>query len=189
MNHFKDAMMPLSESAPRQAIHDRHVHCAGFRREDGLWDIEGHIKDTKTYPFENSHRGTIEPGTPIHEMWMRLTIDNDLNIKAVEAHTDHSPFAICPDIVPNFQRLVGLRIGPGFRRKVAERLGGVHGCTHLVELLGPMATTVFQTMAGQRRSERASDAQRPPGFLDTCHAHASDSVVIKEMYPKFYTGT
>ena len=45
-------LMPLSESAARQAIHDRHVHCAGLRREDGLWDIEGHIRDTKTYSFE-----------------------------------------------------------------------------------------------------------------------------------------
>ena len=44
--------MPLSEPAARQAIHNRHVHCAGFQREDGLWDIEGHIKDTKAYSFE-----------------------------------------------------------------------------------------------------------------------------------------
>ena len=119
---------------------------------------------------------------------MRLTIDDELNIQAVEAHTDHSPYAICPDIVPNFQRLLGLRIGPGFRRKVTERLGGVHGCTHLVELLGPMATTVFQTMAGQHRTNQATDPQLPPRFLDTCYAHASDSEVVKAIYPRFYTG-
>ena len=181
--------MPLSAPAPRQAIHDRHVHCAGFHRDDGLWDIEGHLRDTKTYPFENRERGTIEAGTPIHEMWMRLTIDDELTIHAVETHTDHSPYAMCPQIVPNFQRLVGLQIGRGFRRKVAQRLGGVHGCTHLVELLGPMATTVFQTMAGHRRTASASQAERPPMFLNTCHAHASDSEVVKNIYPKFYTGT
>ena len=180
--------MPLSESAPRQAIHDRYVHCAGFRRDDGLWDIEGHLKDTKTYAFENRERGAIEAGTPIHEMWMRLTIDDELNIKAVETHTDHAPYSMCPDIVPNFQRLVGLQIGRGFRRQVSQRLGGVHGCTHLVELLGPMATTAFQTMAGQRRAASASAAGSAPLFLNTCHAHASDSAVIKQSYPTFYTG-
>ena len=181
--------MPLSESVDRQAIHDRHVHCAGFRREDGLWDIEGHIKDTKSYSFENRQRGIIEAGTPIHEMWMRLTIDDDLNILAVEAHTDHSPYDICADIVPNFQRLVGLQIGRGFRRKAAGRLGGVHGCTHLLELLGPMSTTVFQTMAGQRRAKHSSADEPPPRFLNTCHAHSSESTVVKEIYPRFYTGS
>ena len=38
--------MPLSAPVPRQTIHDRHVHCAGFHRDDGLWDIEGHLRDT-----------------------------------------------------------------------------------------------------------------------------------------------
>jgi hypothetical protein len=180
--------MPLSEPVPREHLHDRLVQCTGFKRSDGLWDIEGHITDTKTYSFENHQRGTIETGTPIHDMWMRLTIDKDMNIHAVEAHTDYSPYIICPEIVPNFQRLVGLRIGSGFRRKVAEQLGGVHGCTHLVELLGPMATTAFQTMSGQRREQSAVDPARPPRFLDTCHAHASDSSVTQEIYPKFYTG-
>jgi hypothetical protein len=182
-----ETLMPLSEPTSRQAIHDRHVHCAGFRREDGLWDIEGHLTDTKTYAFENRERGAIEAGTPIHEMWMRLTIDDELNIHAVETHTDHAPYSICPDILPNFQSLIGLQIGRGFRRGVAQRLGGVHGCTHLVELLGPMATTAFQTMAGQRHA--TADTERAPMFLNTCHAHASDSVVVKLNYPKFYTGT
>ena len=181
--------MPLSESAPRKALHDRHVHCAGFRREDGLWDIEGHLKDTKTYAFDNRYHGTIEAGTPIHEMWLRLTIDDEMHIQAVETHTDYSPYAICPQVVPNFQRLVGLQIGRGFKRKVTARLGGVHGCTHLVELLGPMATTAYQTMVGQHRTRDASEPDRPPRFLNSCYAHASDGVVVKEIYPKFYTGT
>lgn len=34
--------MPLPLAASRERIHDRHVHCAGYRRRDGLWDIEGH---------------------------------------------------------------------------------------------------------------------------------------------------
>jgi hypothetical protein len=180
--------MPLSPPAPRERIHDRRVHCTGYRREDGRWDIEGHLVDIKTYGFDNAHRGRIEPGVPIHEMWLRITVDEQMQIHAVEASTEHAPYRICPDITPNFQRLVGLRIGPGFRRRVAERLGGTQGCTHLVELLGPMATTAFQTMAGRRRSQQTEQPSRAPRFLDTCHAHASTSVVIKELYPQHYTG-
>ena len=39
-------------------------------------------------------------------------------------------------------------IGPdalGLSADVRERLGGTEGCTHIVELLGPVATTAFQT--------------------------------------------
>ena len=181
--------MPLSPPAARKRLHDRHVHCAGFRRDDGLWDIEGHLVDTKTYGFENIHRGTVEAGEPVHQMWLRLTVDDELLIHAVEAVTEHAPYRICPDVTPRYRRLEGLRIGPGFRRAVAERLGGVEGCTHLSELLGPMATTAFQTMAGQRRRRQAADPSLPPRWLDTCHGHARDGSVVKELYPQHYTGT
>ena len=180
--------MPLSQPAPRERIHDRHVHCAGFHREDGLWDIEGHLVDTKTYPFDNAFRGRIDPGVPIHRMRLRITIDDELLIHQVEAVTEHAPYSICPDITPNFQRLVGLRIGPGFRRELAKRVGGTEGCTHLTELLGPMATTAFQTMAGRRRRQQSADPGKRPRFLDTCHAHATTSVVVKKLYPRHYTG-
>ncbi|MBO6784243.1 MAG: DUF2889 domain-containing protein, partial [Alphaproteobacteria bacterium] len=45
--------MPLSPPAEREHIHTRTVECAGYRRTDGLWDIEGHLTDVKTYTFEN----------------------------------------------------------------------------------------------------------------------------------------
>ena len=37
--------------------------------------------------------------------------------------------------------LTGIRIGPGWRRQVQERVGGVRGCIHITELLWPLATT------------------------------------------------
>ncbi len=51
--------MPLTEPVPRNLIHERSIVCRGFCRDDGLWDIEGHLVDTKTYPFANRHRGEI----------------------------------------------------------------------------------------------------------------------------------
>ena len=60
--------MPLSNPAPREAFHHRSVDYRGYRREDGLWDIEAHLSDTKAYTFDSSFRGTIEPGEPIHDM-------------------------------------------------------------------------------------------------------------------------
>jgi hypothetical protein len=183
--------MPLSHpAAPRQHIHTRRVEARGYRREDGLWDIEGHLVDTKTYSFDSTERGEVQAGEAVHDMWLRLTVDDDLLIHAVEAVTDSSPYGVCPAVTPNFQRLVGVRIGPGFRREVKQRLGGTEGCTHLVELLGPLATTAYQTIMPLKMSEpRPEGAVRPrPRILDTCHALASDGEVVRIQWPEFYTG-
>jgi len=180
--------MPLPPAVPREPMHVRQVECRGYRRADGLWDIEGHLVDTKSYAFDNAWRGKVEPGTPVHEMWIRLTLDTDLRIHAVAASTDFSPYEICAGITPAFQKLVGLRIAPGFTAKTKELLGGDKGCTHLVELLGPMATTAFQTIFTAKGGGKWRDpgARGKPRFLDTCHALASSSDVVKRFWPEFY---
>jgi hypothetical protein len=191
--------MPLSDPAPREHLHTRRVECRGFRRSDGLWDIEGHLTDVKTYSFPSDEYGEVVAGAPVHEMWLRMTVDDGLTIHAIEAATDASPYRLCPDIAPNFQRLVGLRIGPGFTAKVRERVGGVEGCTHLVELTGPIATTAFQTifpvLHRERRERERREGKRAesgpakrPRLLGTCHAFAPDSEITKRNWPEFYTG-
>jgi hypothetical protein len=191
--------MPLSAPAPREHLHIRQIECQGFQRADGLWDIEAHMTDRKTYSFPSDERGEVTAGTPIHDMWVRVTLDDGFHIVAIEAVTDSSPYSICPAITPNFQRLVGLRVGPGFNARVRERLGGTEGCTHLVELMGPLATTAFQTIyAAKHRAERergkksespAGKPQKRPALLGTCHAFAPDSPVTKRHWPDFYTGS
>lgn len=186
--------MPLSPPDRRTDIHTRAVTCSGHERADGMWDIEGHLVDTKTYAFENQFRGTVEPGVPVHEMWLRLTIDDDFCIQAVEAVTDHGPFRPCAQAPANFHRLVGLTIGTGWMRKVRARLGGPEGCTHLVELLGPMATTAFQTIWPLRESRKAArpkqapdkGPRRKPALLDSCYAMRSEGEVARELWPAYF---
>lgn len=180
--------MPLSPPKARSLHHDRQVECRGYLREDGLWDIEGHLVDTKGYGFANRDRGgRIEAGEPLHEMWLRLTVDSHMLIHDVEAVIDASPFNICPRIGPAFEVLKGLSIGPGWRRAVRNKLGGVNGCTHLVELLQPMATTAFQTIHGPRQSPGdKADPKQKPVILDSCHALSADSEVVRDFWPDFY---
>ena len=177
--------MPLSPPAPRDHIHNRDITLKGYKRADGMWDIEAHLTDTKTYGFPNRERGSIEAGEPIHDMWLRLTLDDDMLIHEVEAATDYSPFGICPNITPDFKKLAGLTIGPGWTREARKRVGGVHGCTHLFELLGPMATVAYQTRV---RKTNQIDSGKKPGHLDSCHALATDGQVVKDNYPDFYVG-
>ncbi|HWK45335.1 MAG TPA: DUF2889 domain-containing protein [Stellaceae bacterium] len=175
-------------TAAREPLHTRTVECRGFRREDGLWDVEGHMTDVKSYAFDNYYRGRIEPGEPLHDMWLRLTFDDNLVIHAIEAVTDRAPYEICPAITPAFQKLVGERIGAGFTLRVRQLLGGTAGCTHLVELLGPIATTAFQTIAPLRKAKPPSVPPRRPVLLNTCHAFVSDGEVAKRLWPDFYVG-
>ncbi len=61
----------------------------------------------------------------------------------------------------------------------------------MTELLGPVATTVFQTVYGQRYDQedaKPAAEREPPPVLNTCHALASDSPVVKRRWPLAYTG-
>lgn len=179
----------LSAPAPRKPLHRRTVECNGYRRDDGLYDIEGHLVDVKSYPVDDLDRGPIGPGEPIHEMWLRLTVDVDMTIVRAEAKTVWAPYSMCGDITPDFARLAGLTIQAGFTQKTRELLGGTQGCTHLLELLGPIATTAFQTIYPDRaRRDRAAGVKRRPGLIDSCHAWASDSEMVARRYPEHYTG-
>lgn len=185
--------MPLSPAAPREMLHRREIDIRGWRREDGLYDIEATLKDSKAQAFENEDRGTIRPGEPLHGLSLRLTVSEGMEIVAAEAASDHTPYAICPGAAPNFARLAGLTIGPGFNRAAAERVGGVLGCTHLRELLGQMATVAFQTLYPIRAAQEQAEAARPlaagaaprtrPAMLGSCIAYAPDSPVSLARWP------
>lgn len=178
----------LSKPHPRDHLHSREIRCRGFRRRDGLWDIEASLIDTKSYSFDNHDRAGIAAGEPIHAMQVRITVDDDLLVRAAEAVTDAAPFTICGDIAPAFGALVGLRIGAGWRRAVLERMAGVRGCTHLTDLLlGPVVTTALQTVAAERSRRETSNGGRP-ALVDSCHAFASDGPIVRRQWPAFYTG-
>lgn len=181
--------MPLSAPAERELLHLRDITLRGYRRADGLFDVEATLADTKTYAFGNADRGTIHPGEKLHGMTMRMTVDEDMVITAFEAASDFTPYAICPAAAASFTRLAGLRIGPGFMKQVHARVGGVEGCTHLRELIQQMATVAFQTLAPVRRKRPAEAGPlKGPALLNTCYAYASNSPVVRDRWPDFYTG-
>ena len=144
----------------------------------------------KSYPFTNNFRGEIKPGEPLHDMWIRLTVDTKFIVQDVEVHTDAGPYQLCPSILPNFQKLKGLKIGPGWNRRVREKLSGVHGCAHLVDMLKPLATVALHTIqfsnSAPGQGGKQEKTPRPP--IDTCHVWSSDGEMIRRRYPDYYTG-
>lgn len=182
--------MNLSSPAPRRALHARRIEFDGFEREDGLFDIEAHIVDTKHFSFDHRNRGSIQAGTPIHDMRLRLTVDDQRVVRAIEVGTFAAPYADCSTVAPSFQALVGKSVARGWRHSVNEALSGALGCTHLRELLLAMGTVVFQTMEGGQRGVnkaiKAVDDDVEPFFLNRCRAWSQSGELVKELLPRFY---
>ena len=182
--------MPLNIPVARKLAHTRVVTCHGYRRDDDLWDIEGRIVDTKPYRFKNRDRGGwIEADEALHDISIRLTVTLELEVVDVDAVIDASPYNYCKSAMEMARNLIGLRIAPGWSEKSKRAMGASRGCTHLTELLGPVATTAIQTIASEwiRRSEGSVD-KRPPAFLNSCHSYADTSPVVKLQWPEFYRG-
>jgi len=183
-------MSPLSAPVERKHLHTRRYEFQGYQRTDGLWDIEGHMTDTKTYSFPNAWRGEIKAGEPIHDMWIHLTLDDELVVQDIEAKTAGSPFQICSAITPAYAAMKGLKVGKGWNKRIKELFAGTRGCTHHTEMLGAMATVAFQTISAARKKWREPDGVTTrPSLLDSCHAFASDGEIVKKNWPEFYTGS
>ena len=173
--------LPAPEST-RFSAQQRHIRIEGFRRDDALWDVEGHLLDTLARDVQVGGRW-LRAGEPMHAMSLRLTVDGCAQIRAAVAVSDAHPYVgVCGGITPAYEKLVGLQVGPGFRRRVQELFPASCGCAHLTELLLTMGTGVLQTLAGS--VER--DPKTQPIGLDGCHALMSDGPVVREFLPLWY---
>lgn len=187
--------MPLPPpSSERQLLHTRNVVCEGFERPDGLFEIDGWITDVRSYAMRNHDRGQIPAGEPLHGMGLRLTITRRYEITDAVAVTDFAPMSICPNVTPNFKRLIGLKMTDGFTKAVHRVLGGVDGCTHLVDILRPMAVVAFQTIVGKdlasetKPAPGTEDAKRREGFINSCHGWRDDGPMVQRNFPDRFTG-
>lgn len=176
--------MPLPPaSSPRKLLHARYIDVQAFQREDGLVDLDTHLIDVKPEDTPLT-AGVRSAGLPIHDMWLRLTVDSHYDVVAVEARSDAVPYTgYCDTIGPAYRALVGTNLLKGFRAAVRTRLGNTLGCTHLSELAAVVPTAAVQAMAGG--SSHRDPAARP-FQIDRCHAMASDGPGVLRYYPKWH---
>lgn len=172
----------------REPLHTRTITVTSFAREDGQWDLEAELIDTKAYDFPNRDGTTHHAGAPVHHMHLRVTIDSDFLITGAVANYDAAPYnQHCMAIAPDYTGLVGLNLLRNFRNAVKDRFARTAGCTHMTELTYVLPTVAVQTMAGRRRQSRtSSETPRRPFQLEGCHALKLDGPVAKEHYPLWY---
>lgn len=180
-------------AAARRLLHTRQVEFRGYARDDGLWDIEAEMSDKRSYA---SARPGGEPpiavGEPVHDMGIRVTVDDALTIVAIEPIMRATPMPECQDSRAPMQAMIGARMGGGWRRGIEERLGGTQGCAHMRELLFNMATAALQTIPVYRAQQvlrgELPDPQHtePPGFLGRCKTWDFDSDATRRAFPRWF---
>jgi len=180
--------MPLSDGTARREIHHRIIDMRAYVRDDGLYDVEAHLLDRKPFAFNRLVSTTPLPaGEPLHDMWVRITVDDQYVVQGIEAPSDVTPYGLCKEAESTLSVLIGEQIASGWSAKVKERLRGAASCTHLMEVLIPMATTTLQGIRGLRRERNPlPDESIDPRALDSCYAYARHRDVVKVNWPQHY---
>lgn len=180
--------MPLPASAPhRQPRHRRTIDVQVFSRGDGLWEVDAALVDVRSRDVPMAS-GVRRAGEPIHDMLLRLGVDEQLNIVEAGSQTRGMPYAgQCDAHGDAYARLAGLNLLHRFRHGLRLRVGGVLGCTHLTELAQVLPTAVIQAFAGEVIDTRA---ERPganrPFQIDRCQALRADGEVVRTHYPRWF---
>ena len=99
--------MPLENAnKSRRLMHRRSIQCDGFLRDDGLWEVEAWLRDTKPFLQPASRfRDELPPGDPVHDIGLRLAIDDTMTIREAEAMMRGTPYPTCIDVQPILGRL------------------------------------------------------------------------------------
>lgn len=182
--------MPLPQTTSRRALHHtRAITIEAFAREDGLWDLDAHITDIKTYDATFAS-GVRMAGAPVHDLHIRITIDAEMTIVEAHAASNAVPYpGYCDTIGPEYTKLAGLNLMQNFRYALKSRFADIAGCTHLTELAQLLPTAAVQAFAGtdQHAGHRANDEipARKPFQLDRCHALRTDGPAVAKYYPRW----
>ena len=193
--------MPLSPPVSRQLRHRRAIRMEAFEREDGLWDIEACLTDEK--PRDVKLAAGVRPqGLPIHELWLRITIDRTFTIVDAEAASEWAPYAsLCAASNAAYRALIGLNLVQNFRRESSRLLAGTTGCTHITELCAVLPTAAIQAFAGEvwntekggapgkpagSSADKEADSGKPPFQLGRCNALRFDGEAVRQYYPRWF---
>ncbi len=172
----------------REALHHRRIDMQAWRRSDGLYELVGRVIDTKPHDHHPPAPSRLVPANePIHDICLTLIYDEAMIVRDVQATFRANPYTICPDSADAMRVLVGLRIGPGWNSETRKRLATSERCTHLAELLAPMATTALQAMSVRRMSlPDAVDSAGRPFKVDSCYAYGAGRELVEHRWPAFF---
>ncbi|WDD90657.1 DUF2889 domain-containing protein (plasmid) [Burkholderia sp. FERM BP-3421] len=173
----------------REPLHHRQIDLQGYRRSDGLYEVRAHLIDRKTHDFVPPGGDREIPAqTAVHDLGVSLVFDPaTMIVRAVDTFVHAHPYAQCPGGGATLQALVGLRIGAGWNSEIRKRLPNCDTCTHLKELLGPLASTAIQTTVLLRtRAIHAQDGSGKPLKIDSCFTYGASRDLVRRLWPEHH---
>jgi hypothetical protein len=105
---------------------------------------------TLTDTFRTPHGDDL-----IHSLKLEGTLSlPELIIESISATSSEQPFESCAASLAPIAKLAGVRIGPGYRNRVMELIGGTRGCSHFLtmalDLAGSHTLTTYLQMESRR---------------------------------------
>lgn len=175
-------------AAERQLKHRRQIDVQVFSRGNGMWEVDAVLTDTKTRDTP-MFQGVRPAGTPIHDMLLRLVVNEQFDVVEAGSETRWMPYTgSCDQHGDAYAQLVGLNLMQNFRGALRKRVGGVLACTHITELAQVLPTAVVQAFAGEVINTRGDSGQASRPFqIDRCHALRAAGEVVRLHYPRWFS--
>ncbi|MFN0089364.1 MAG: DUF2889 domain-containing protein [Acidimicrobiales bacterium] len=179
--------VPETGEQRRQLVHTRAYDVAAYREPGDRLRVVGRVHDQKP---PGIYIEGDDQAVSIHDMVLELVVAHPgLVIVDAQARMDTHPHLGCPNILPDYGKLVGLSVARGFSPKVLEALGGPRGCAHITALVLAMAPVVIQSLWVFRQEVEPLAADASPEEIveryrfnqDTCHVWAHDGEVFDRM--------
>src|SRR6476660_9108584 len=165
----------MESKVGRREMHMRRIEMRAYLRDDGLWDVEAHLRDEKPFGYTDPGRGELKAHDAVHDIRVRLTLDSERIIRDVAVEMGSMPFGTCHEVKDSLRPLIGERVGRGWKQ-ILKRIPRHATCAHVHEVLVPMATVVHQGMSrgtdpeGKVAITPESSLQDQPFFVDDCHS-------------------
>jgi hypothetical protein len=187
----EDATTSIDSGVTREEMHLRRIAFRGFRRSDGLLEVQAQLTDQKTHDFEPFSGGKhVVAGDAIHDHGLHVVFDSDMVIREVSTAIRAHPYPECAGGGETLQAMVGVRIGRGWSSEVRNRLPSDDTCTHIKEMLIPLASAAYQTIysvrSGHADNSDAIDANGRPRKIDSCYAYSAKRGIVERHWPMFY---
>lgn len=178
--------LPEDDSITREEMHHRRLDFRGYRRSDGQFEVRAHLTDRKPVDFTPPGDSRIVPaGAPVHDLGVTVVFDRSMVITRIGTFIASHPYRQCPGGGDTLQAMVGVSIGAGWNRAIRERLPSCDTCTHLREILPPLASAAYQTMTIERlHLVDARDRDGNPVKIDSCYAYGRNRELVAGLWPE-----
>jgi len=113
----RGAMDSLKDLITGNPLHSRSIEMKSYALDDDTILVEGWLRDDRFHKVYDITGEEIEKG-PVHHMAIRLKLGGTpLTILDAEAEMVHVPLEFCRSTMEAIQKVIGLKISAGFKKK------------------------------------------------------------------------